>query len=575
MDHFLHRKETHSAVEGVGKSDFRCVWLCVASRVQERAARLARLFKCALSRGGSRRSGTMSATVWLLAALAACTLCGTTERDPLPAALAELVKSGSISSTEELQLLLLSDSVDDDEESSHANNTNNRLPRSLLDAQPAQQALCKVRTEVMEVTRSMLDRSNANFLLWPPCVEVQRCSGCCNTKNLKCVPVLTHTRHLQVMKIQYANKRPVYDKAIVSVNDHVECRCQPAPRPPPRRKSPAHKQEARDRVGKPRYKDDLHRRDELKHNQRLRLEDILDPSWLPREKHSHPYTSAGLLPSDGQEIYFGHDGWTHNKTHHSGHRDHYHGDVKKHNGSSNGTRTGSIEILSIPVPNHTEREETGRRLTLLNATGQKEQFAMDRAELPKNATISDHSLISKAHKKEDGVTERANQIPLPESDLSSQVTRNESSYQADISEKHNPPLARHSNQTDKVSPDHAEEKRRDAFSPTEEPSEKVNGNEMPELDRTPTASGEKMSSFHLAMEKQALEEEKEELLLLHKLLDQEKHQHPLKTQKHSEHAEQKQHHKLQHTYTTTQRTGKPSHAHYPVITHKEHCYIIK
>lgn len=66
------------------------------------------------------------------------------------------------------------------------------------DAQPAQQALCKVRTEVMEVTRAMLDRSNANFMLWPPCVEVQRCSGCCNTKSLQCVPVLTHTRHLQV-----------------------------------------------------------------------------------------------------------------------------------------------------------------------------------------------------------------------------------------------------------------------------------------------------------------------------------------------------------------------------------------
>lgn len=66
------------------------------------------------------------------------------------------------------------------------------------EAQLAQQALCKVRTEVVEVTRAMLDRSNANFLLWPPCVEVQRCSGCCNTKSLQCVPVVTHTRYLQV-----------------------------------------------------------------------------------------------------------------------------------------------------------------------------------------------------------------------------------------------------------------------------------------------------------------------------------------------------------------------------------------
>lgn len=66
------------------------------------------------------------------------------------------------------------------------------------EAQPAQQAACKVRTEVMEVTRSMLDRRNANFMLWPPCVEVQRCSGCCNTRTLKCVPVTTSSRYLQV-----------------------------------------------------------------------------------------------------------------------------------------------------------------------------------------------------------------------------------------------------------------------------------------------------------------------------------------------------------------------------------------
>lgn len=67
-----------------------------------------------------------------------------------------------------------------------------------VEAQPAQQAACKVRTEVMEVTRSMLDRRNANFLLWPPCVEVQRCSGCCNTRLLQCVPTVTSSRYLQV-----------------------------------------------------------------------------------------------------------------------------------------------------------------------------------------------------------------------------------------------------------------------------------------------------------------------------------------------------------------------------------------
>lgn len=85
------------------------------------------------------------------------------------------------------------------------------------DAQPAQQALCKVRTEVVEVTRSMLDRSNANFMLWPPCVEVQRCSGCCNTKNLQCVPVVTHTRYLQVS----AHTRRLHTYGVWSLFLHV------------------------------------------------------------------------------------------------------------------------------------------------------------------------------------------------------------------------------------------------------------------------------------------------------------------------------------------------------------------
>lgn len=44
--------------------------------------------------------------------------------------------------------------------------------------------------------------------------------------------------HLQVMKIEYVNKRPTYAKAVVSVVDHVECRCQDVPRlPAPRKKS--------------------------------------------------------------------------------------------------------------------------------------------------------------------------------------------------------------------------------------------------------------------------------------------------------------------------------------------------
>ncbi|KAJ7992115.1 hypothetical protein DPEC_G00275200 [Dallia pectoralis] len=239
----------------------------------------------------------MSSVLWVqLALLAGCLRSGVTEGDPLPPGLVELVRNSPISSIEDLHLLLFSDSVGGDEDEdvllsgSQSNNTSNRLPRS-LDAQPAQQAQCKVRTEVAEVTRAMLDRSNANFLLWPPCVEVQRCSGCCNAKSLQCVPVVVHTRHLQVMKIQYVEKRPIYSKAVVSVLDHVECRCHPAPRPqPPAKKKATPRRPHKDNrpEARIRSKEELHRDDEQKQNQQRRLEDMLDQHWKPRNTSSHP-----------------------------------------------------------------------------------------------------------------------------------------------------------------------------------------------------------------------------------------------------------------------------------------------
>lgn len=48
----------------------------------------------------------------------------------------------------------------------------------------------------------------------------------------------SHLEHFQVMKIEYVNKRPTYAKVVVSVVDHVECRCQDVPRlPTPKKKS--------------------------------------------------------------------------------------------------------------------------------------------------------------------------------------------------------------------------------------------------------------------------------------------------------------------------------------------------
>ena len=69
---------------------------------------------------------------------------------------------------------------------------------ALAAAEPAVLAECKTRAVVFEISRNMVDSTNANFVVWPPCVEVQRCSGCCNNRNVQCRPTQIRVRHVQV-----------------------------------------------------------------------------------------------------------------------------------------------------------------------------------------------------------------------------------------------------------------------------------------------------------------------------------------------------------------------------------------
>ncbi|CAL8302830.1 unnamed protein product [Merluccius merluccius] len=490
-------------------------------------------------------------SVWVLRLLlaslaAACLTLRASGVDPLPAALVDLVRSSPISSIEDLQLLLFSDSLDQEEEGSPAPG-GHRSPRS-LSAQPAQQALCKVRTEVVEVTRDMLGRSNAHFLLWPPCVEVQRCSGCCNANSLQCVPVLTHTRYLQVMKIQYINQKPNYTKAVVSVVDHVECRCQLAPRPPaprppvPKKKTPRRGQlpnkdqyhnqtlDQHQGQGKTHSKEVLHRQDELKKNQRDHLEKLLEQHWSPRgdtftppeEEQQHYSLAGGGGVSRPGETVLHTPRWVHNASML----------LEADDGTGirgEGTGRRNQTLSPLDVPGGVKRAD-GVLEPSLSLNGSDERARVDWGQ---QKGVDTHRETRRGEVQTD---DRSAGPKSQEEDLATPYPQVKFSPGGDASDHGGSSGIR--------------------YRPTKEPNPDPPGpggrgaNHTPEEER------------RLRMQEERVEEERRELLLLHKRLDQEKELIRLQQLKQEEEREQekargqqhhlhhKQHHHLQ---TTTQK----------------------
>jgi len=74
-------------------------------------------------------------------------------------------------------------------------------------------------------TVSLRDDDNPSLYYSPPCTRVKRCGGCCGSNLVSCQPTEVEMLNFEVTILQYNETFTFKEKKIVTVEQHVKCKC--------------------------------------------------------------------------------------------------------------------------------------------------------------------------------------------------------------------------------------------------------------------------------------------------------------------------------------------------------------